>query len=264
MARVDMLAMHWRPMSVVVAATVFAAAACGTGDDASDTAGADTGAVTSAGGDVASAPSPAIVMGFLTTVNRGEIEAGKLAQDKATNARVKEYARMMVTDHERALKEAGSGGGDTAATATPVGQPAVDVQAKHDQTMNTLRTTAKGRAFDSTYIAMMVAGHQDVLARLEGMRGTGNSATATPATGSTGATATTPGATTPAGGSSATPAGTRPATGNPGAVGSPGTTQAAGSANTDPMHTHVQNSIDMVRTHLERAQEIQRSLQSGS
>ena len=248
-----MLAMHWRPMSVVVAATLFAAAACGTGDDAGDTAGADSGAVTSAGGDIASAPSPAIVMGFLTTVNRGEIEAGELAEEKATNARVKEYARMMVADHERALKEGGAAG-DTAATATPVGQPAVDAQAKHEQTMNTLRTTAKGRAFDSTYIAMMVTGHQDVLARLEGMKGTGNSLSATPAGGTAGAAGTT----------SATPAGARPATGNPGAVGSPGTTQPAGSAVNDPMHTQVQNSIEMVRTHLERAQEIQRSLQSGS
>src|SRR5687767_12451640 len=139
-----MRATHWRPMSVVMAAAVFAVAACGTGDDASDSAGADTGAVRSAGGDVASAPSPAIVTGFLTTVNRGEIEAGELAEEKATNARVKEYARMMVADHERAMKEAGSGA-DTAATATPVGQPAVDAQAKHEQTMNTLRTTAKGR-----------------------------------------------------------------------------------------------------------------------
>ena len=124
-----MLAMHWRPMGVMMAATLFAAAACGTGDDASD---ADTGAVTtSAGGDVASAPSPAIVIGFLTTVNRGEIEAAELARDKATNARVREYARMMLTDHDRALKESGSA--DTAAAAAPVGQPAVDAQAKHEQ-----------------------------------------------------------------------------------------------------------------------------------
>jgi hypothetical protein len=164
---------------------------------------------------------------------------------------------MMVADHERALKEAGSAG-DTAAAATPVGQPAVDAQAKHEQTMNTLRTTAKGRAFDSTYIAMMVTGHQDVLARLEGMKGAGNSPAATPAA-TPGATPSTTGGTT-----GGTAAGSRPATGNPGAVGSAGTTQAAGSAVNDPMHTHVQNSIDMVRTHLERAQEIQRSLQSGS
>ena len=115
--------------------------------------------------------------------------------------------------------------------------------------MNTLRTTAKGRAFDSTYMAMMVAGHQDVLARLEAMKGTGNSAGATPAD-SPSTPATTPSA----------PAGT----GSPGAVASPGTTQPAGSALNDPVHTTLQNSIEMVRTHLERAQEIQRSLRSGS
>lgn len=60
---VDMLATHWRRTSMMVAATVFAVAACSKGDDADDT---DTGAVTTSGGDVASSPSPAIVMGFLT------------------------------------------------------------------------------------------------------------------------------------------------------------------------------------------------------
>ena len=199
-ARDDMRATHWARTSVLVAATMFAVTACSKGDDA------DTDTVTrSAGGEVVSAPSPAIVMGFLTTVNRGEVEAGELAQDKATNARVREYATMMVADHGRALREAATVM-DSAALATPVGQPAVDAQVLREQAMNTLRRTSKGPAFDSTYMAMMVTGHQDVLARLETMKGTGSS---------------------------------------------------------DPAHTQLQNSIEMVRTHLERAQEIQQSLQDG-
>jgi putative membrane protein len=166
----------------------------------------------SAGGDVATSPSPAIVMGYLTTVDKGEVEAGELAQEKATNARVREYAKMMVTDHGRALKEAASVV-DSAVLAAPVGQPAVDAQALHEQAMNTLHITSQGAAFDSTYVAMMVSGHQDVLARLEGMAGTGSSASATPPV--------------------------------------------------DPVHIQLQNSIEMVRTHLQRAQEIQQSLESG-
>lgn len=99
----------------------------------------------------------------------------------------------------------------------------------HEQAMNTLRTTASGRTFDSTYIAMMVTGHQDVLARLEGMKGTGNSASATPAT---------------AGTTSGTP--------------------SAGAAVTDAVHIQLENSIEMVRTHLQRAQEVLQSLESGA
>ena len=204
-------------MSALVVATVIAVTACTTGDDAGDT---DTGAVTTSTGDVASSPSPAIVMGFLTTVNRCEIEAGELAEVKATNARVADYGKMMAADHRRALREAASVI-DSAATATPVGQPAVDAQALHEQAMNTLRTMSRGTAFDSTYIAMMVTGHQDVLARLEGMKGPGNSASAT----------------------SGTP--------------------SAGAAAGDPVQIQLQSSIEMVRTHLQRAQEIQQSLQSG-
>jgi putative membrane protein len=220
-----MQAKRWGRMSLVAAAAVFAVSACSTADDANT----DTGAVTSsAGGDVATSPSPAIVMGYLSTINRGEVEAGTLAREKATNAAVRDYAKMMVTDHGRALID-GAAVFDTALTATPVGQPAVDAHALHEQAMNTLEITSRGKTFDSTYIAMMVSGHQDVLARLEEMKGTGSSATATPPT---------------------TPAGTA------------GTTQPAGTA-IDQVHTQLQSAIDMVRTHLQRAQEIQQTLQNG-
>ena len=169
-----MLAMHWKRLSAVAVATLFAAMACSTGDGANDTAGSDTGAVTStAGGDVVSSPSPAIIVGYLVTVNKGEVEAGKLARDKATDPRIIDYAKMMVVDHGRALEE-GSAVGDSALLKAPVGQPAVDAQAMHEQAMHTLQITPRGTAFDSTYIAMMVTGHADVLARLEGMKGTGN------------------------------------------------------------------------------------------
>ena len=237
---------HLGRVGVALAAMIFAVA-CAGGDDHADSLAGDTGAVNSASGDVAGAnmaATPAMVMGFLTTVNQGEIEAGQLAQDKATNAQVKEYARMMVTDHRRANQMTDSAGGTTnpaapAGTAGQGGQPAADVHAMHQQAMQTLNNTPKGRGFDSTYIALMVTGHQDVLTRLEGMRGTGGTA---------------------AGGTTGTPAGT----GNPGAVGSTGTTQSAGAANQgDATQTHLQTSIDMVRRHLERAQEIQRTLQGS-
>jgi putative membrane protein len=175
-----MLAMHWNRLGVVAAAGLIAAMACSTGDDADDTAGSDTDAVAStSGGDVVSSPSPAIVMGFLVTVNKGEIEAGELAEEKATDPRIRDYAKMMVVDHGRALKE-GTAVGDSALLKSPVGQPAVDAQAMHEQSMNTLRITTKGTTFDSTYIAMMVTGHADVLARLEGMKGTGNNSSIDP------------------------------------------------------------------------------------
>jgi putative membrane protein len=256
---------HLGKVGMVLSAVIFAAAACGGADNDADSLASDTGAVNSASGDLAGAniaATPAMVKGFLTTVNQGEIEAGQLATDKATNAQVKQYAQLMVTEHRRANTMMDSAGG-TAATAGTAGaagasaqggQPAADAHAMHQQAMQTLQNTPKGKGFDSTYIALMVAGHQDVLTRLEGMRGTGGTAA-----GST-APAGTPAAGT-AGAAGSQPAGT----GNPGAVGSTGTTQPAGAANQgDATQTQLTSSIDMVRRHLERAQEIQRTLQGGA
>ena len=255
---------HLGKVGVVLTAAIFATAACSGGDHDADSLGSDTGAVTSAGGDVAAnaAPTPAMVMGFLTTVNQGEIEAGQLASDKATNAQVKEYARLMVSDHRKANAAADSAGGATGSTTAGTaatgasaqgGQPAADAHAMHQQAMQTLQNTPKGKGFDSTYIALMIAGHQDVLTRLEGMRGTGGAAGSTALAGS------------PAAGT-AGPAGSQPAgTGNPSAVGSTGTTQSAGAVNQgDATQTQLTSSIDMVRRHLERAQEIQRTLQGSA
>jgi putative membrane protein len=258
----DMLVTHSGRMGLALAAMILAAAACSGGDSGADSLG-DTGAVRSASGDVAGSnmASPAMVAGFLTTVNQGEIEAGQLAQTKATNAQVRQYAQMMVTDHRRANTMVDSASGTTGGTGTAAtrdsaagpnpagGQPAADVHRMNQQAMTTLQNTPKGRTFDSTYIALMVTGHQDVLTRLEGMRGTGGTASGSTAPGATGAAGT------------GTPAGT----GNPSAVGSTGTTQPAGALNQgDAVQTQLQTSIEMVRQHLERAQEIQRTLQGGT
>jgi putative membrane protein len=263
-------------MGLALSAMILAAAACAGGDSGADSLG-DTGAVRSASGDVAGSnmASPAMVAGFLTTVNQGEIEAGQLAQTKATNAQVRQYAQMMVTDHRRAnamVDSAGGTTGTTAGTGTPAGtagtrdsaagpnpaggQPAADAHRMHQQAMQTLQSTPKGRTFDSTYIALMVTGHQDVLTRLEGMRGTGGTASGSTAPGAAGTAGT---------GTGAAGTGTPAGTGNPGAVGSTGTTQPAGAANQgDAVQTQLQTSIEMVRQHLERAQEIQRTLQGGT
>ena len=284
---------HLGRFGVALSAVIFAATACSGGEGGADSLGGDTGAVNSASGDVTGAnmaASPAMVMGFLTTVNQGEIEAAQLAQDKGTNAQVKQYAQMMITDHRRANQMLDSAGGTTGAagtggaagttggaagttggaagttggaagttggaagTAGATGQPGADVARMHQQAMQTLQNTQKGRAFDSTYIALMVTSHQDVLTRIEGMRGTGGSASGGTAAGGTAGAA----------GGTGT-GGTATGTGNAGAVGSTGTTQSAGAANQgDQVQTHLQTSIEMVRRHLERAQEIQRTLQGGN
>jgi predicted outer membrane protein len=281
-----MLEKHWNRMSMALAAAVFAAVACSKGDNAGGDTATDSGSV-SAGNTApgANAVDPSMVMSFLRTVDSHEIEAGKVAQTKGTNAQVKEFARMMVTDHCRSLTTAASAtagpadtakrstgsasastaecdrlvvrsdSGTNAATSGPAAQGGAEMQQmqqKHQQEMQTLNSTAKGAKFDSTYMAAMVNGHQEVLSRLESMRGTGGSASGSASAATAGGTSAPAGATA------------NPGTGSPGAAGSPNTTQPASTANqTDATQTQLQNAINMVRTHLERAQEVQRALQGS-
>ncbi len=286
-----MVEKHWSRMSLAVAATLFAAA-CSSGDNVGGDTTTDSGSV-SAGNSAASADAvdPSMVMGFLHTVDEHEVKAGRVAQTKATNAGVRDYARMMVTDHCRSLTMAAAMSGSTAGGAVPATTPGTaatapstaecdraiasgstatapatgtaattpsgaraDIQQMHqmhEAEMTTLQGTAKGAKFDSTYIAAMVAGHQAVIQRLEGMRGTGGSASGSASGAAAGGANAGAGATA------------NPGTGNPGAAGSSGTTQPAGTANqADATQSHLQAAIGMVRTHLERAQELQRTLQS--
>ena len=237
---------------VMVAATLFAATACGAGDDSRDTA-------TASGSLTTGAADPVMVAEFVHSVDQHEIQAAQLAQTKATNTQVRDYARTMITDHCRSLSMSTSPGAAGADTATPpagantmgtgnaacdralasmgdmsspdtgaaaTAQTGADIQAMHQQSMTALRAAPQGARFDSTFMAAMVNGHQTVLQRLEQMTGTGGSYTAGSAA---------PGATGTAG------------SGNPGAVGSSGTTQTAGSLNpADTTQTNLQNAITMV------------------
>ncbi len=252
----------------MVAATLFAATACAAGDDSRDTA--------TASGSLTTGADPVMVAEFVHSVDQHEIQAAQFARTKATNTQVRDYAQTMITDHCRSVSMSTFPGGAGADTATPpagantmgtgnaacdralasmgdmtspdtgaaaAARAGADTQAMHQQSMTALRAAPQGARFDSTFMAAMVNGHQTVLQRLEQMTGMGGSYTA---------------------GSAAPGAAGTGGTGNPGAVGSTGTTQTAGSANqTDTTQTNLQNAITMVRSHLERAQEIQRALQGS-
>lgn len=91
-----------------------------------------------------------------------EVKAGNLAKTKASNAGVKQFGEMMVTDHTKAGKEL-----ETAAKSAGLTYPA-DTDAKHKEMLDKLMKLS-GAAFDEAYIDDMVAGHRDMEALLEKM-----------------------------------------------------------------------------------------------
>jgi len=89
-----------------------------------------------------------------------EVEFGQLALQKASNAKVKDFASMMVKDHSKANEEL-----KAIATAKNIALPA-SLDAEHAKVKEEL-TAKTGAEFDKAYVKAMVDGHQKTLALME-------------------------------------------------------------------------------------------------
>jgi putative membrane protein len=89
-----------------------------------------------------------------------EVELGKLALQKATNAQVKEFATMMVSDHGKANEEL-----MTLATAKNISLPTI-LDDEHQKMWDELNGKT-GKDFDKKYVDDMVDGHKKVLDLME-------------------------------------------------------------------------------------------------
>jgi putative membrane protein len=105
------------------------------------------------------------IASIVVTANQVDIDAGKLATSKATNDQIKDFARLMVTDHTGVNKSAT----DLAAKLKVRPQDNATSQSltadgeKHIAHLKTL----KGAAFDKAYIDREVAYHQQVIDALD-------------------------------------------------------------------------------------------------
>ncbi len=89
-----------------------------------------------------------------------EVDAGNLATQKATDAKVKEFGAMMVKDHTAAndkLKALAATKSVTLPKRASVGQMATQTKLK----------ALSGETFDKSYIKGQVKAHQDTIALLE-------------------------------------------------------------------------------------------------
>ncbi|HWV72477.1 MAG TPA: DUF4142 domain-containing protein [Pseudosphingobacterium sp.] len=89
-----------------------------------------------------------------------EVELGKLAQEKATDAKVKEFASMMITDHSKANEEL-----KAIAAAKQITLPTVPNPDK--QTIKKELSAKSGDDFDKAYVAEMIKDHQKDISLFE-------------------------------------------------------------------------------------------------
>lgn len=128
------------------------------------TTGTDTTAgATNAGASTAAngAPTDPQIAAIVVAANNVDIEAGKLAQSKGTNPKVKDFAKQMVTDHT---------GVNKAATdlvnrlhVTPEENPTSQQLTQGGEQNRQSLQGKSGADFDRAYIANEVTYHQAVL-----------------------------------------------------------------------------------------------------
>jgi putative membrane protein len=101
------------------------------------------------------------IASIVVTANQVDIDAGKLAESKATNAEVKAFGRRMVADHTGVNKSAVEL--VTKLHVTPEDNPtSKSLKAGGDDNLKNLGTL-KGAAFDKAYVDHEVIYHQQVL-----------------------------------------------------------------------------------------------------
>lgn len=160
-------------MSLAALATV---AACSKGPDANgDTvagasaAGATTGAMTM---PMPAAPAPlndANVVAKLSSGDSAEVALGRLVAGKATDAGVKSYAQMLVTDHGANAKEVAALVKKDSVTPQP---PANDTSAaEHQHTLDRFTSMAKGKDFDTAFVNHAVDDHTKEISELQSAQG---------------------------------------------------------------------------------------------
>jgi putative membrane protein len=152
--------------SLALCAAAFVSG-CSKGDNAADS----SRAADSAASAMAPAPAPAPAAPQMTDANiLGKLDAdnvhdstgGSLAATKGTSSGVKEFGRMMMKDHHQMRVD----GMNLAKTANltpeaPANDPDMPAMMAAE---DSLKSMAKGEAWDKQYIDHNVAGHEKVLA----------------------------------------------------------------------------------------------------
>ncbi|MBC7514539.1 MAG: DUF4142 domain-containing protein [Herminiimonas sp.] len=139
------------------------------GAGVADTPGTSSGAVAAGSGASGAAMvlSDSQIQGILMTANTAEVDAGKMAQSKSQNAKVKEFASSMVKEHTTVNQQ-------VAALAkknnTSPAESDVTISLKADAEKSSASLKAmSGSGFDKTYVDAQVADHEKVLRTIDTM-----------------------------------------------------------------------------------------------
>ena len=115
---------------------------------------------------LAAGPNDAQIAAIVVTANQVDIDAGKFAEDHASKAGVKSFAKLMVTDHTAVNKSATDLAGRL--HLAPEDNPTAQSLKKGGEDNIANLKTLSGAAFDKAYVDHEVTYHEAVLSALDG------------------------------------------------------------------------------------------------
>ncbi len=162
------------------AVTALSVAACSKPASSADSAAANTSDATAAAtpaaasspnvagspaASAAAAPLPTTAADFVNTAAASdmfEITEAKIAEQKSSNAQVKAFAKMMITDHTKSTANLKAAIAKSGQSITPPTALPADKQALVDALNG-----ATGADFDKTYMTQQVDAHTQTLAAMQ-------------------------------------------------------------------------------------------------
>lgn len=107
------------------------------------------------------------IVAFATAANNGEIAEATLAETKATNAKVKAFAREIVADHKAMLAEGKAFATKNNITPDSTKDDVTDLLKDSQDELKELTEKAKGADWDKEYIDHQIDAHKKVLEKLQ-------------------------------------------------------------------------------------------------
>ncbi len=161
-----MVASRMRVAALAIAA--MAVAACSKKDGgaadttaASSTTTTDTSAIAASSTSAGGGWSDANIFALLDEANAADSSEGAIAVTKGTSAAVRNFGKLMVSDHHKLRVQGEVLAKKMKITSTPPADDNIPPDAQKE--MDNLNSTAKGKDFDKAYIDGQVDDHMKVL-----------------------------------------------------------------------------------------------------
>ncbi|WP_447985066.1 DUF4142 domain-containing protein [Nitrospira sp. Nam74] len=109
------------------------------------------------------------LLGFLNHANKGDLEGGRLAQERGDSLAVKTYGREMEVDHMQMLQES-AGTAARLGVLPVIGPETQSLVHDHERAMQKLQASSD-KEFDQSYVSHEIEMHKQVLKTLGSLAG---------------------------------------------------------------------------------------------